>query len=229
MASSTLASSASSITATEPAIDIESRSFKSRNTSSYFSVVFDSVGLNNEVLHYQYPGDGTAQSPYLVDFLPEDPRNPMTFAQWKKWLITLLQALATLAVAFVSTAYSGGVFSVMSDFGVSTIVAILGVSLFVLGFAIGPLFWGPLSEMYGRRNLFFISYLALTAFTAGGAGANNIATLIVLRFLAGAFGSSPMTNAGGVIADLFTAAERGLATAVFAAAPFLGPSIGMWI
>jgi len=51
-------------------------------------------------------------------------------------------------------------------------------------------------------------------------------SLIALRFLAGAFGSSPLTNSGGVIADMFPAAERGLATAVFAAAPFLGPSVG---
>lgn len=66
----------------------------------------------------------------------------------------------------------------------------------------------------------------LTAFNAGAAGAQNIETLIILRFLAGAFGSSPLTNAGGVIADMFPASQRGLATTFFAAAPFLGPVIG---
>lgn len=68
--------------------------------------------------------------------------------------------------------------------------------------------------------------MMLTAFNAGAAGSKNMATLIVLRFLAGAFGSSPLTNAGGVIADMFPAAQRGLATSLFAAAPFLGPVIG---
>lgn len=66
----------------------------------------------------------------------------------------------------------------------------------------------------------------MTAFNAGAAGAPNIQSLIVLRFFAGAFGSSPLTNAGGVIADMFPAKERGLAMAIFAAAPFLGPVIG---
>jgi MFS family permease len=47
-----------------------------------------------------------------------------------------------------------------------------------------------------------------------------------MRFFAGAFGSSPLTNSAGVIADLFSASERGLAMTVFAAAPSLGPSIG---
>ena len=68
--------------------------------------------------------------------------------------------------------------------------------------------------------------MALTAFNAGATGAKNIQTLIVLRFFAGAFGSSPLTNCGGVIADMFSAEERGLAAGVFSIAPFLGPAIG---
>ena len=66
----------------------------------------------------------------------------------------------------------------------------------------------------------------LTAFNAGAAGSQNIQTLIILRFFAGAFGSSPLTNAGGVIADMFPASQRGLAMSVFAAAPFMGPTLG---
>jgi multidrug resistance protein len=99
-------------------------------------------------------------------------------------------------------------------------------SLFVLGFAVGPLLWAPLSELFGRQILFFGTYAALTAFNAGAAGAQNIETLLILRFFAGAFGSSPLTNAGGVIADMFPARERGLAMTLFAAAPFMGPALG---
>lgn len=83
-----------------------------------------------------------------------------------------------------------------------------------------------MSELYGRQIPYIITYGALTAFNAGAAGAQNIETLLVLRFLAGAFGSSPLTNAGGVIADMFPAKERGLAMSIFAAAPFMGPVLG---
>jgi MFS family permease len=83
-----------------------------------------------------------------------------------------------------------------------------------------------LSELFGRQFLFFTTYAALTAFNAGTAGAQNAWTLIILRFFAGSFGSSPLTNAGGVIADMFPAKQRGIAMALFAAAPFLGPVIG---
>lgn len=68
--------------------------------------------------------------------------------------------------------------------------------------------------------------MMLTAFNAGAAGSQNIQTLIILRFFAGAFGSSPLTNAGGVIADMFPAKQRGLAMSIFASAPFLGPTLG---
>ena len=65
----------------------------------------------------------------------------------------------------------------------------------------GPLLWAPLSELFGRQILYIVTYGALTAFNAGAAGSQNIATVTILRFFAGAFGSSPLTNAGGVIAD----------------------------
>ncbi|KAJ5465379.1 hypothetical protein N7530_009166 [Penicillium desertorum] len=114
----------------------------------------------------------------------------------------------------------------MEDFGAAQEIVILGVSLFVLGFAIGPLIWAPLSEMFGRRHIFTISFLFLTVFNAGAAGAKNIETLIILRFLAGSFGSSPFGNGGGTIADMFPASQRGIAISLFAAAPFLGPTLG---
>ncbi|KAG5660264.1 hypothetical protein KAF25_003786 [Fusarium avenaceum] len=192
----------------------------------YWRLVADQAGITPEVQNYKYDGSGTEEDPYRVKWIPNDPRNPMTFSQVKKWFITMTVALTTLAVALVSSAYTGGIRQIIMEFQISQEVATLGVSLFVLGFAIGPLLWAPLSEMFGRQYLFIGTYAALTAFNAGCAGAKNAETLLVLRFFAGAFGSSPLTNAGGTIADMFPASQRGLAMAIFAAAPFLGPVLG---
>lgn len=146
---STTASASSSITANEnPArSDIDAEAQQPRKGVSHVSLVLDQAGVTPEVLNYPYLGEGTPQKPYIVDFLPQDTRNPLQFPQWKKWTITILQAIATLAVALVSTAYSGGIFDVIIEFRVSTELAILGLSVFVLGFAIGPLLWAPLSGM----------------------------------------------------------------------------------
>lgn len=111
-------------------------------------LVWDQAGVTNSVLNHQYPGHGTAESPYIVDFIPGDAHNPLEYPAWKKWSITILQAIATLAVAFVSTAFSGGIKEVIMTFHIDTEIAILGISLFVLGFAIGPIFWAPLSGMF---------------------------------------------------------------------------------
>ena len=89
--------------------------------------------------------------------------------------------------------------------------------------------WAPLSEIFGRQIVFTVTFAAATAFNAACTGAHNIGTLLVLRFFAGAFGSSPFTNGGGVIADLFTASERGLAMSFFALAPSMGPTLGPFI
>ena len=192
----------------------------------HWRLVWSQTLVTDAVLNHQYKGSGTEDDPYQVEFIPNDPRNPMEWGQFKKWFIVMTVAIATLAVAFVSSAYSGSTRQIIAEFGISQEVSILGISLFVLGFAVGPLVWAPLSELYGRQILFAGTYMMLTVFNAGAAGANSAATLIVLRFLAGTFGSSPLTNAGGVIADMMPANQRGLGMSIFAAAPFLGPVIG---
>ena len=193
---------------------------------SHMRQVIDQAGITAEVERWNYDGSGTEDDPYVVTWIDNDPRNPMNYSKMKKWSLTALVAIATLAVAFVSSAYSGGAEQVIREFGCSQEIYTLGISFFVLGFAIGPLLWAPLSELFGRQVLYVTTYGMLTVFNAAAAGSNSIATLIVLRFFAGAFGSSPLTNAGGVIADMFAARQRGLAMSLFAAAPFMGPVLG---
>ncbi|KAK7546774.1 major facilitator superfamily domain-containing protein [Phyllosticta paracitricarpa] len=192
----------------------------------WFKQVFDQGVVTDDIVNASYSGSGTDEDPFIVTWIENDPRNPMQWSQTLRWLVCISVAISTLAVAFVSSAYSGGVQQMMMDLGASKEVAILGVSLFVLGFAIGPLVWAPCSELFGRQIPFLGTYAMLTAFNAGAAGSQNIQTLIILRFFAGAFGSSPLTNAGGVVADCFAASERGLAMSIFSLMPSLGPIIG---
>lgn len=82
------------------------------------------------------------------------------------------------------------------------------------------------TELYGRQRLFWFTYSIHTAFNAAACGAQNLATLLILRFLAGTFGSAPLTTSGGVIADSFPAADRGLALQIFTLGPLFGPILG---
>jgi hypothetical protein len=105
----------------------------------HFKQVTSQHGITPEVEAWNYQGSGTQDDPYVVQWIDNDPRNPMLYSEVKKWSLTMLVAMATLAVAFVSSAYSGGANEVITEFGCSREVFTLGISLFVLGFAIGPL------------------------------------------------------------------------------------------
>lgn len=199
---------------------------KHARTISFWRQLVDQTAITPDILNHRYNGLGTEKDPYVVSWIPNDARHPMLFSMPKKLGITIIVSTATMTVAVGSSAYSGASKQVMEYFDVSQEIATLGLSLFVLGFTLGPLFWAPLSELIGRQFPFVISFGAMTAFLAGCAGAKNIQTLLILRFFAGAFGSSPLTNAGGVISDMFSARQRGIALSLFAAAPFMGPVVG---
>ncbi|RAH48808.1 MFS transporter [Aspergillus brunneoviolaceus CBS 621.78] len=197
-----------------------------RTRIPHWRMLLDQGAINEEILEFEYPGSGTEEDPYVVSWIPNDCRNPLLFSAARKITITLIVAFSTLTVALTSSTYSGSIKEIVEDLHVSSEVATIGLALFVLGFAVGPIFWAPVSEVFGRQTPFMVSFFAMTAFSAGCAGAQNIWTLCILRFFAGSFGSSPFTNAGGTISDMFTARQRGLALSLYAAAPFLGPALG---
>ncbi|PYH90906.1 MFS general substrate transporter [Aspergillus ellipticus CBS 707.79] len=98
-----------------------------------------------------YNGQGTDEDPYIVEFHKDESDNPMNWSLFRKWLITTIVTLSVFAVTFTSSAYSDSANEVIRDFNISTEVFILGVSLFVLGFAIGPAVWGFLVSTANPR------------------------------------------------------------------------------
>lgn len=204
------------------------------SSSGHFADQSDHQSKENGSLHksssddvtYSQSGSGTVEDPFIVEWLPHDRYNSLNFSPTRKWLLTSLVTLSTFAISLVSSAYSSSSQQITSEFHTDGETFDAGVALYVFGFALGPALWAPLSELYGRRVTFVITQGIQTAFIGGTAGATNIASILVFRFLTATFGAAPLTNAGGVIADMFPSAERGLAMSLFASAPFLGPTLG---
>jgi MFS transporter, DHA1 family, multidrug resistance protein len=67
----------------------------------------------------------------------DEPQNPMNFSRSRKWTMTMVTAFITLTVSFASSVFSTATTATAEEFGVSLGVMILGVSLYVLGFACG--------------------------------------------------------------------------------------------
>ena len=113
------------------------------------------------------------------------------------------------------------------DLGITQEVELsLTLSIFVLAYAIGPLFLGPLSEIHGRVIVLQLSNLFYLAWNLACGFAQTPGQLIAFRFLSGIGGSAPLALGGGVLSDCWHAEERGKAIAIYSLAPLLGPAVG---
>jgi MFS family permease len=116
---------------------------------------------------------------------------------------------------------------IQQAFSVSREAAILPLTLYTLGLAIGPLFIAPLSETLGRRPIYIGTLTVFLAFIAASGAANNFATLLVCRFIAGFAGSAGLAMGGGTVADIWALEKAGGSAALFfILGPFLGPTLG---
>lgn len=125
-----------------------------------------------------------------------------------------------------SSIYSPAASEVSLNFNVSLTAAILPLTLYVLGLAFGPMISAPLSETFGRRAVYLITFPPFLLFTLGAGFANNFASLLICRLLAGTIGSACLAVGAGTNTDLFKPLTRATASSIFLLAPFLGPALG---
>ena len=135
----------------------------------------------------------------------------------------------TVLAAFASSIFSTATVAVSVQYGVSTEVTTLGTSFYVLGFALGPLIWAPLSELKGRKLPIQISMFGYTVFQVAVATAENLQTIFISRFFGGCFASCPLAVVAAVFSDIFDNKSRGLAITVFALGVFTGPLMAPFI
>lgn len=175
----------------------------------------------------QEKGDEPEKDPNLIEWDgPDDKENPQNWSRAYKWFITVMVSLLTLTITFASSVFSTATAPTALEFGVSNEVMILGTSLFVLGFAVGPPIWGPLSELYGRKPPLFFGFFVFAIFQIPVAVAQNLQTIMLCRFFGGVFGSAPLGIVGGQLTDFWGPLDRGVAMVTFASATFIGPVAG---
>ncbi|KAI1428223.1 major facilitator superfamily domain-containing protein [Xylaria sp. FL1777] len=166
--------------------------------------------------------------PNLVTWTgPDDPENPKNWAFSKKWAAVFTVSLFTFISPISSSLVAPALDSIGDELGIDQpFEKNLTLSIFILAYAIGPLLWGPLSELYGRVVILQLVNLIYFFFNLGCGLARTKGQLIAFRFLAGLGGSAPLAIGGGVLSDLFTAENRGKAISIYSLAPLLGPAIG---
>ncbi|KAL9009958.1 MAG: hypothetical protein Q9173_005063 [Seirophora scorigena] len=185
---------------------------------------------------------------YIVSWHgPYDPANPQNWPSWRKWTAVMIVSgitFVTYAVQFgdtllvyvlnnqlasplASSMFAPAIPQVSSEFhSTSQALSAFAVSVYILGFGIGPLVLSPSSELWGRNIVFNVTNLLFVAFTVACALSTSLPMLTGFRFLAGCAGSAALTIGGGTIADVMPPEKRGKAMAVYVMGPVLGPSLG---
>lgn len=158
-----------------------------------------------------------------------DPMNPRYFSKGRKWLIVLIVSAGSTCVTCTSSMYTSTYGQITEEFHISKVVATLGLSLFVMGLGLGPMVLGPLSEFYGRRPIYVVSFFFFLVWLIPCALARNIETELVGRFLDGVAGSAFLSVAGGTVGDMFSRNELQAPMMIFTASPFIGPPVGPMI
>ncbi|KAF2707434.1 MFS general substrate transporter [Pleomassaria siparia CBS 279.74] len=181
---------------------------------------------DNEDVHVEGRGEENDANVVWWDG-PDDPENPLNWGYKKKWGTVILVAAITFLTPLASSSFAPGVPKVMETFhSQDDMLEGFMLSVYVLGFAFGPLLIAPLSEMFGRLWLYHACNLLFIVCTIVAAVSSSMGMFIAFRFLMGCFGGAPLVLGGGTIADLISREQRGTAMVVWMMGPTMGPCVG---
>jgi hypothetical protein len=120
---------------------------------------------------------------FRVSFAPGDPKNPKNWSTPFRILIVAMFSYTTLATGIYSTAYSSGISDMEKDLHITnTSLPPLGISLYLVGLALGAIVMAPLSETFGRRPMYVGGLSVFMALIPVAALANNLTQVLVARF-----------------------------------------------
>ena len=177
-----------------------------------------------------WEGDDDPQNPRCVrshyNHINEPTNAKFCTSNWtsaaKAYNLSLVIVL-TFLTPLASSMFAPGVPQVLKTFRTtSTTVAEFVVSIYILGFAVGPLLISPLSEIFGRYPVYLVCNILFVIFTVACAVAQSMRQLIVFRFFAGCVGVCPVTLGGASIGDLIAQEKRGASMSLFGMGPLMG-------
>ncbi|PWY87535.1 MFS general substrate transporter [Aspergillus heteromorphus CBS 117.55] len=168
---------------------------------------------------------------YVVDWDgPADPKNPQNWASWKRYTYLAILEWLSCTVGMGSMIVMPVMGNVMKELGINiTCFPLLDLGFYLLGSALGALFFPPISEAYGRLQAYHCGNISLLTFTIICALSKSPFQFITFRILVGFAGAAPLTVVGGTVADLYRLRERSRAATGLAIGPLLGAIFGLLI
>lgn len=166
------------------------------------------------------------EEPHQITFEKDDEDDPKQWANSKKMMNVFIIAFMAILSPLASSMFTPGISQIAEDLNAPEESIIATTTGFVIFMGIGPLVLAPLSETFGRRYVYIISFAVFTVLQIPTALSPNAGTLIFLRAIAGFFGSVGIAAGGGTINDMYEAHERAGIFGWYLLGPLLGPSLG---
>lgn len=157
-----------------------------------------------------------------------DPDNPHNWPFYYK-AIFVFKIICLTALIYMSAAlYAPNITVIMQKMQVSRAKATLPLTLFAIGYGIGPMVFSPLSEnaRFGRNTIYILTLFVFFILQIPTALVTDIASLTVLRFLAGFFASPVLATGGASIGDVISTEHMPMALSLWTAGTFFAPSVG---
>ncbi|OQD89042.1 hypothetical protein PENANT_c003G11541 [Penicillium antarcticum] len=167
--------------------------------------------------------DGRQRSQEEIRFAKgEDPKSfsPL-YKAFVTWEMSMLAFVGSLGSSIMSPAQA----DMAMYLNISEQATVLSLSLFVLGYAFGPLIWAPISEVYGRRLSMLPAVFGLCILSIGTAVSKEPASVFITRFIGGVFGSAPISNVSAALGDIYDPRVRGVPMAFYALCVIGGPTL----
>lgn len=191
--------------------------------------------------HQQEPAvpnnvDGVDEDPFvplkerhgLLPFLclVRERKEPRDYQKSIKHIIVASVSFAAMVGPMGGSIFLPAMDDISHDLNSTRSVVNVSYGLYISSLGIFPIWWSSISEQFGRRATYIISFFMYTCFLIGCAMSKSIGMIMAFRILSGAAAAAVQAVGAGTIGDIYVNVERGTAMGYFYLGPLIGPLVG---
>ena len=147
--------------------------------------------------------------------------------------MTLLVAAITALGALTMSMYTPSMPAIADALGAAPGMVQATLSVYLVGFAVGQLFYGPLSDRFGRRPVLMLGLVIFIAGSAACGLAESIGPLIVARLVQALAAAAGATLGRAMVRDLYARDQAARVLSIIgmalSVAPAVGPVVGGYL
>ncbi|KAI5861200.1 MFS general substrate transporter [Durotheca rogersii] len=147
----------------------------------------------------------------------------------RKLVIVLLLSFCSFLAPISSTSVLAATPEIAAEYGTTGSIVNLVNAFYMLFMGLSPMFWGPMSQVYGRRMVTIVTSIGFLLCSMSTALSPNLGAFFVFRLLTAFEGTSFILVGAAVIGDIYRPTERGTATGWFMSGTLVGPAFGPFI